>query len=42
MLGEVSGLSKETKRLVDADNTMVIAREKGVGEVEEGKGGGKC
>ena len=32
-------ISKEKKRLIDTDNSMVIARGKGVEEVEEGKGG---
>ena len=34
----VKGLSK-TKILINTDNSMVITRGKGVGEVGEGKGG---
>ena len=40
LVGRVKGLSKEKKeKLMDTDNTMVTARGKWVGKVEEGKGG---
>ena len=37
---KVKGLStKQTKRLIDTEDSKGITREKGVGQVEEGKGG---
>ena len=37
---KVKGLStKQTKHLIDTEDSKGITREKGVGQVEEGKGG---